>query len=271
MGKDITFKINEPWVSGGKITHTLPKEGISEITILHNEVAPGGGTYIANTFVEDIRLRINSKEFIVWDGQSGIAGQISMGIASLRNFYKQLHNIEMPDEHFIIELPDALPKNAEIQIIATMATMASMGITTSYTGTYDILYEIGDKIPTRQVLPYIAWNEWNFGATTGKRRAFLETLPYKLRYLLMITYDGTTLADDTFDSLLVEFPTKKVFEGKLPFAKIHHEKMSRVALHTGHYAFFFEGGVKVPSDSLMVEWIASGGTTNKVHYVVVCY
>lgn len=197
-----------------------------------------------------------------------------MGIAVLREFYKQKHNaVSMPNELFIVELPDALPKGREIQLKCEMATMASMGVSVSYDGTYDILYEVKDLIPKATVMPYIGWNEWDFGATTGDLIKYLNALPFKLRALIIITYDGTTLADDTFDRLQVGKPREApYFNGKLALLKEFFQAKSGVSLATGFYILSWKGGIVVPADTLQLKFYAgTAGTNKRVHLAWIAY
>lgn len=272
MAQDIIQKLKLAWSSGGLINEVLPKEGISKVIIKHNTGTAGGGSYVANTIIEDIKLRINGKDFINWGGEGGIAGQISMGIACLREFYKQKHVVAMPAEYFIIELPDALPKGAEVQLIATMATLASAGMTTSYDGTFDVLYQMEDKILGKTVVPFITWGSWNDGADVGNLLHYLTTLPFKLRLLQFITMDATTIAVDTYDDLLMTFPANPIFNGALSSFKGLHEGNSKVALTDGHFMKSFKGGIKVPPESLLLMFYAgTAGTTKKVHWSAICY
>lgn len=211
---------------------------------------------------------------ITYDGRKSIAGQISMGIAVLREFYKQIHNaVAMPNELFIVELPDALPKGREIQIKAEMATLASMGITTSYDGTFDVLYETKDLVPKATIVPYIGYQEFDDGANTGYLIHYLNALPYKLKTLIVITFDGTTLADDTYDRLTLGKPKEApYFNGKMALAKELFQSKSGVSLATGFYLFSWKKGIIVPSDTLQMNWYAgTAGTNKRIHCAWLAY
>jgi hypothetical protein len=272
--KQTIFKEALAWSSGALISESLPKVGISKIIIKHNTGTAGGGSYVANTAIENIEILIDGKPMINYGGRKSIAGQISMGIAVLRELYKQMHNaVAMPNELFIIELPDALPKGREIQIKAEMATMASMGITTSYDGTYDVLFETRDLVPKATVVPYIAYQEFSDGATTGNLIHYLNALPYKLRTLIMITYDGTTLADTTYDKLELGKPKDApYFNGKLALLKEKFQSVSGVSLATGFYIASWKNGIVVPSDTLKMNWYAgTAGTAKYIHCAWLAY
>jgi len=272
MVKQHVFKKYLAWSAGGLISETLPRAPISKIIILHNTGTPGGGSYVANTAIEDIVIRINGKELINWGGTSGIAGAMSFGIRALREFYSQKHRIAMTSEYFEIELPDALPENAQIDIKATMASLASMGCTTSYDGTFDILYETQDKIPAKTLVPYITWGEWAHSNSTGTLIEYLTSLPYKLRALILITEDSNTLANTTYDSLKVSFPKVPIFDGNMASLRAQFQQKSQMALSTGFFMLSFKGGKKIPPNTFKLEFYAgTAGTAKKVHWYAICY
>lgn len=271
---EVIFKRKEAWVSGGYISYTLPiDDNIGRIIIRHNTGTPGGGSYVANTFIENFRVRVAGKELIVFDGEKGIAGQISMGIAVMRELYKQIHNgVAMPNEYFIIELPKAIPKGKDVHIIAEMATMASMGITTSYDGTYDILYE-SRPLKGRAYVPNFLWGQWSDSNKTGDLIHHLTTLPLPLRTLILITMDGTTLADTTYDDIVMSLPQKPyLFDGEMASLKEEHQRKSGVSLSTGFFMKSWKQGLRVPSESFKLHLKAStAGTNKKVHWHALCY
>lgn len=272
MGEEI-YKRKEPYVEGGYISATLPPTNISRIIIRHNIGTPGGGTYVANTFIENIRVRVAGKELIVWDGQKGIAGAISMGIACLRELYKQMHNgVAMPAEYFIIDLPKTIPKGKDVHLIAEMATMASMGITTSYNGTYDILYE-SKPLKGHAFVPNILWGEWSDAAKIGDLIHYLTTLPVPLRTLILITMDGTTLADTTYDDIVMSLPQKPtLFDGEMASFKEEHSRKSGVSLSTGFFMKSWREGLKVSAEAFKIHLkAATAGTDKKVHWHAICY
>lgn len=272
MGEEI-FKRKEAWVSGGYISETLPPSDISRIIIRHNTGTPGGGSYIANSFIENIRIRVSGKEVIVWDGEKGIAGKISMGIAAMRELYKQMHNgVSMPAEYFIIDLPKTIPKGKNVHIIAEMATMASMGITTSYDGTYDILYETAISMG-RAYVPNILWGQWSDGDEIGDLIHYLTPLPFALRTLILITMDETTPADTTYDDIIMSLPQKPtLFDGEMASLKETHSSKSGVSLSTGFFMKSWKEGLKVPAAAFKIHLKAStAGTNKKVHWHAICY
>lgn len=272
MGEEI-FKRKEAWVSGGYISETLPPSDISRIIIRHNTGTPGGGSYVANTFIENIKVRVTGKEVINWDGEKGIAGQISMGIACLRELYKQMNNgVSMPAEYFIIDLPAPIPKGKDVHIIAEMATMASMGITTSYDGTYDILFETKPRTG-RDWVPNILWGQWSDADKTGDLIHYLTTLPLRLRTLILISMDGTTLADATYDDIIMSLPQKPIlFDGEMASLKEKHQRMSGVSLSTGFFMLSWKNGIKIPAEAFKIHLKAStAGTNKKIHWCAICY
>jgi len=267
------FKPKLPYVAEGNLNETLPVAGISKVIIKHNKGTPGAGTYVANTAIESILIRIMNKDAINFGGGTGIAGQVSMGIAALREIYKQIHHVEMPDEVFIVELPDALPKNVKVQLIVKMASLASMGITVSYNGTFDIIYEHEDKIKGRVIVPYITWGEWGFGTDTGDLIRYLTTLSFRLRLLVLITHDSNTLAATTYETLKISFPGKPIFDGAMAELKAQHEAKSKYALATGIFMKAWgKNGLKIPTESMKFNFYESdAGTNKKVYYLAICY
>jgi len=259
------------------ITRTLPKAvAISEVIIQSTIGALSGGatgTYIANSAVESITLRIDGKEAIVYNGASGIAGQISMGIALLREFYQQMHIVAMPDESYIIELPDAIPKNHDVQIIIKLAeNIASIQTsggdrTTLASSTIDIKYKGQDKLKARVLVPYINWSSYSHGARTGNLPEYLPTIAGKLlRKLIMITHDANVLANDTYDRLIIAVGAKNLVDGSIGDFRRNQSQNSHVALSTGFLMVSFPNGIKVPASTLKLNFVAgTAGVDKNVH------
>ena len=267
------FKPGLAYTAEGKINETMPVAGISKILLKHHVGTPGGGAYVPNTAIEDILIRVGGNDAIHFGGGTGIAGQISMAMGVLREFYKQKHNIDMDDEIFIVELPDALPKNVKVQFISKMASLASMGVTGSYDGTFDVIYEHQDKIKGRVIVPYITWGMWNFGTDVGDLIKFITTIPFRLRLLILITFDNNVLSATTYDSLKISFPGKPVFEGEMAELKSQHERKSKVALSTGYYMKSWgEKGLKIPTESMKFNFYTeTAGTKKQVYYLFISY
>ena len=274
MSKTNVFKTKLAYIASGHISETLPKAPISKIILKHTTGATGsGGAYVANCIFEEFQLRINGKLFIHWGGEQGIAGAMSKGVYMLREFFKQKHKgVAMPAEYFIIELPDALPPNSQVEIKALYASLASMGCVTSWTGTVDILYETEDKIKGRTVIPYIMWGQFNHTNRTGHLLEYLTAMPYRLRLLIMLTEDGNTLSASTYDDITISKPGNSIFDGAISALKEKHEAKSGVALTAGLHMISFEGGLKVPASTLKMDFYAgTAGTTKQVHWTAICY
>ncbi len=267
------FKPGLAYTPEGKINETMPVAGISKILIKHHVGTPGGGSYVANTAIEDILIRVAGNDAIHFGGGTGIAGQISMAMGALREFYKQKHHVDMDDEIFIVDLPDALPKNVKVQLISKMASLASMGCTVSYDGTFDVIYEHEDKIKGRVIVPYITWGLWNFADDTGDLIKFITTIPFRLHLLILITFDNNVLSATTYDSLKISFPGKPVFEGAMAELKSQHESKSKVALTAGYFMKSWgKKGLKIPTESMKFNFYTeTAGTKKQVYYIVICY
>lgn len=273
---EIVFEEGITFALGATITRTLPKAmAISEIIVQSTIGALSGGasgTYIANSAIESITIRINGKESIVYNGVSGIAGQISMGIAILREFYLQMHGVAMPDENYVVELPDAIPKNNDVQlIIKTAENIASLQTaggdrTTIASSTIDIKYKAQDKIAGLVMVPYINWTSYSHGARVGNLPEYLPTLTKPLRALIMITHDANVLANDTYDRLIISMGDKNLIEGSIADFRRNQAQHSRIALSTGFLKVSFPEGLKVPASTLKLNFVAgTAGTAKNVH------
>jgi hypothetical protein len=267
---------------GKKITRTLPKAmNVSEIILIATMGALSGGStgsVIANCAIESIRIRINGKESIVWDGADGIAGQISMGIAVLREFYYQKNGVAMPDEQYVIELPDAIPKNNDVQIIIQLSrTIASLQTsggdrTTLAASTIAIKYKANDKIKGRVLVPYINWTTFSFAARTGNLLDYLPTLNLPLRKLMIITHDSNVLANDTFDRLTISKGDHNFTDSSIADLRRNQAQRSRKALNTGFVFVQYPAGLKVPASTLLFKFEAStAGTSKLVHIAWIAY
>lgn len=275
---EIVFEEGITFAFAKTITRTMPKAmSISEIIIQATIGALSGGStgsYVANTAVESITIRIDGKEAIVYNGVSGIAGQISMGIAVLREFYQQMHIVAMPDESFILELPDAIPKNHDVQVIIKLAeTIASIQTaggdrTTLASSTIDIKYKAIDKLKARTLVPYINWTSYSHGARIGNLSEYLPTIASKLlRKLIIITHDGNTLSNTTYDKIIVSMGDKNLFDNSMGDYRRIQESKSHVALNTGFIMISFPKGIKVPASTLKLNFYAGTAGTDKNAHV----
>lgn len=279
---EIVFKEGIAFSFGGQINETLPKaENISEVIVQTTMGAISGGSsgsLIANTGVESITIRINGKEAIKYDGLSGIAGQISMGIAVLREFYYQMHGVAMVDETYIIELPDAIPKVNDVQIIVKLAqNIASIQTAggdrdTLAASVVAIKYKARDKLPGRVVVPYIDYTVYSHAARTGKLPEYVPTLTVPLRKLIFIFSDGTTLANDTYDRLTLQVGNKNLWDGSIADLRRQQGQKSRRALNTGFGMISFPAGIAVPANTLKLDFQAgTAGTAKNVHLHWIAY
>lgn len=273
---EIVFEEGIVFAFGKTVTRTLPKAmNISEIIIQAVMGALSGGStgsVIANASVESITIRVDGKESIVYDGNAGIAGQISMGIAVLREFYFQKNGVNMPDETFIIELPSAIPRNHDVQIIIKMSqNIASLQTsggdrTTLAASTIGIKYKASDKISGQLFVPYINWTSFNFAARTGNLIDFLPTLNRPLRKLMMITHDGNTLSSTTFTKLTISKGSTNFTDSTIADLRRNQSQRSRKAQSAGHVFVTYPKGKKVPASTLQLKFEATtAGTDKQVH------
>lgn len=274
MGRQQLYLNNIDHVSGQQHTYMMPKgKGISTIIIREHGAVGACTTYVANTWLESIRVRIGNKLAIDWGGRDDVAGAISYGMMALRDYYKMQNKITCTAEQFIIQLPDAIPKNTDIQLILKLAAYASMGCNADdFTGTYDILYEIEDKIKGAVVVPKIQWGNWNDAALTGHRLHYLPAVPFKLRCLILITEDSDTPADDTYETLTIEMDGEIYYDGELSSLGTQFEKICKVAHTTGIFYLYFPDGIKIPSESFKMDFYASAaGTLKRIHWWTISY
>lgn len=261
-------------------TFTLSKaEPVSAITLRCTIGALSGGasgSYIANTALQSIKIRVNGKTIIDYDGLKNIAGIISMGIATLREFYKQMYVVSMPDNHYIIEFPTPLPKNSEVQIIfttgATIAAIQTAGgdRTTLAASTIDVIYSTSNRKGKTKMI-FISYTLYSHAARTGNLDEFIPPTNLPLRKLMMITYDGTTVADTTYDSLIISEGSKILKEGTFAFLRAKQGKKAKVAQSTGHLHIGFLGK-KVKSGTLKVQFkAATAGTAKFIHLAWLAY
>ncbi|MHA1292224.1 MAG: hypothetical protein ACTSQJ_06100 [Promethearchaeota archaeon] len=235
------------------------------------------GTIVVNTAIQAIKIRLNGALIINYDGLKNIDGQPSMAIATLREFYKQMYVVSMPDDSFIVEFPTALPKNSEIQIIFETASSISAIQTsggdrdTLEASTIDILYRTG-KVSAKSIIPYISYTMFSHGARTGNLDEFIPPTMKPLRKIMMITFDGTTVADDTYDSLNITEGSNQLFEGTMAYLRGIQGAKARVAQSTGHLHIPFVKGKKILSSTVKIQFRAStAGTAKFVHFAWLAY
>jgi hypothetical protein len=279
--KELVYQQGITYGFGETKTYTLSKaEPVSAIIIRCTMGALSGGSsgsYIANTALEAIKIRLNGKLIMDFDGLKNIAGIISMGVATLREFYKQMYVVAMPDNHYIIEFPTPLPKNSEVQIIfETAGAIASIQTaggdrTTLAASTIDVLYRTGKLGAGKPIVPFISYTLFSHSNRTGYLDEFVPASNKPLRKLMMITYDGTTIADTTYDSLIIQEGSNVLVEGAMAYLRAVQGKKARVAQSTGHLHVGFLGK-KVLSGTLKIQFYAgTAGTAKFVHLAWLAY
>lgn len=274
MAKQVIYRTNISHVQDAVHSYTLPQgKGISKIIIREHGAVGTCTTYVANTFLSSIKVRINGILFMDWGG-THVASKVAYGMQALKDFYKMSNKgVTMTAEAFIVELPDALPKNAQIDIILKLASYATMGCASDdFTGTYDILYETEDLVKGVVIVPNILWGVWEDTNKVGHLVHYLTTMPFKLRTLILIIEDGDTLADTTYDSLTVTMAGEMFFDGELSSLGTEFEGICGVAHTTGIFYMTFLGGITIPAESFKMDFIAeTAGTTKTIHWVAICY
>lgn len=281
LQNELVFQEGITYAFGATHTYTLSKaEPVSAIVIRDTMGALSGGSsgsYIANTAIQSIKIRLNGKLIIDYDGLSNIAGQISMGIATLREFYKQMHKVAMSDEHYILEFPTPLPKNSEVQVIFTTASSitaiqtAGGDRTTLASSTIDVLYRTG-KAVAKPIIPFISYTLYSHGARTGNLDEFVPPTNFPLRKAMMITYDGSTVSDTTYASLRIQEGANVLVDGKMAYLRGIQGAKAGVAQSTGHLHIGFPKGHNVKSSTLKITFNATtAGTAKYVHFAWLAY
>lgn len=281
MGNELIYKQGITYGFGATHSWTLPKSApVASLSVRCNMGAISGGStgnLIANTGLQSIKIRLNSKQIINYDGLKNIAGQMSMGIAILREFYKQMHVVAMPDENYMIEFPTPFPKNYEIQvIIETAASIAAIQTSggdrdTLAASTIDVIYTTG-KVPLKPTVPFINFTVFSHAARTGALDEFVPPTNLPLRKLMCITYDGSTISSTTYDSLIISEGANIIAEGTLAYLRGKQGAKAKVAQSTGHLHIGFGKGKHVKSDTLKFQLsAATAGTAKFAHLAWLAY
>lgn len=279
--KELIFQEGIQYGFGATHTFTLSKaEPVSAIIIKDTIGALTGGTagvYVANTAIQCIKIRLNGKLIIDFDGLKNMAGIQSMGIATLREFYQQIHVVAMADEHFIIEFPTPLPKNSEVQIIfetaATIAAIQTAGEnrTTLAASTIDIWYRTSNRVG-KPIVPFISYTLFSHAARTGNLDEFVPPTSLPLRKIMMITYDGTTISSTTYDSLTISEGANLLHDGSFAYLRSLQGAKAKVAQTVGHLHIGFAKGKLVKSSTLKIQFkAATAGTAKFVHFAWLAY
>lgn len=271
-----TFIKNKLLAHGQMYSYTLPRAPISKILmsgVISTDCATG---LTANELIEWIKLRINGKEFIEIGGDSE-DGKVPRGIQAFREFYKQKHNgVAMANENWVIELPDALPIDAQVDLIFKVKTQGMTTCTDTALVYYlDITYELDDKVKGKVIVPFIMGDKFDIGAGSGHQYHYIPALPYKLRSVIMVVEESGTIsssAEDDINDLTVKTPLKVIFDGTLTQLKAWHEAKSGNSLTAGYFIVSFKGGIKVAPNSLLFDFFLDAADTDiEVHFLYICY
>ena len=235
------------------------------------------GSYVVNTAIQSIKIRLNGQLIVDYDGLKNMAGIASMGISTLREFYKQIHVVSMPNDYFIIEFPTPLPANNEIQIIFETASSitaiqtAGGDRTTLASSTLKIIYRTG-KIGARTIIPFISYTLFSHGDRIGNLDEFVPPTNLPLRKIMMITYDGTTVSSTTYDSLLLTEGANVLAEGSMAYLRSVQGSKAKVDQSSGHLHIGFPKGKNVKSSTLKIQFRAgTAGTAKYVHFAWLAY
>jgi hypothetical protein len=258
------------------ITRSLSDIGISKIIVKHNAGSLSGGSsgsLKANSALESLKLKVDNQPLIEWAGLQR-DNDLNLGIACMRELYKQLHKVYPVDEYYPIDLPDLIPPNHKVDlVIKTAVDIDSIqgGDRTDYdNATLDLLYEAVDALPGSERVPYISWTNWSYAARTGNIFEFLDPFPYPLRALILATHDGGTLANDTYDTLEVRKPKNPIFSGNIQDLRAQQQEKSQIALGTGFFMMTFPEGLLVPANTVQFKFNAgTAGTDKNVHVVMI--
>ncbi len=262
----------ESYSSGQPVKFTMPKAPISKIILSGTVASDCTGNVTANAEIEWIKIRINGKIFIDLESDQD-AGAVPWWHQLLREFYQQRHFVAMPDNQWIIELPDALPNTAQIDLLFKWASYTQAGCSSNdLTFNLDILYEMEDKIPGKVVIPYFQWDKFDHGTKTGHQVEHIPALPFKLRAILMACEDNGSLDDTAYADIQIKDPSTIYFDGKMIEFEALQEAKSRKALTAGMYIYVFPNGIVVPPNTLSIDLnITSAGTDTETHLLYICY
>lgn len=274
-GEELKFRSGITFGLGALHSYTLSKaDPIKAITVraVMGALSGGAGTAVVNTAIQSIKIRVGNKLVIAYDGLKNIAAQMSMGIATLREFYKQMYVVSMPDDYFIIEFPTPIPANQEIELIfetaANLAAIQSSGGTqdTLAASTIDITYRVGKK-GIKGKIPFISYTLFSHAARTGFLDEFIPPTDLPLRKIMMITYDDTTIASTTYDSLVISEGKNILHDGSFAYLRAIQGKKARVAQSTGHLHIGFPKGKRIKSSTVKIQFAAAtAGTAKFVHF-----
>lgn len=268
------FKVAEVWTSNKRFNYTLPKAPISKIIITGTETSCGAGSLVANTVFEFIQLRINGKMFLDFSGDWD-DDKVPFSWQIWREFYKQKHRVAMPDEMFVIELPYALPKDAQIDLILKCRALSNTGCTSALVYNWDINFEMEDKVPGKVLVPYVIPDKFDYATNTKDQIDYVPAIPFRLRAICFLVEDDGTLSatpNADINRLRIEDSERIYFDGSLQELTSLQEGRSQIALTAGHYIFIFPGGIKVGSQTLKLTFtIDSAGTDVEVHLLYISY
>ncbi|WP_371802685.1 hypothetical protein [Candidatus Lokiarchaeum ossiferum] len=160
MGKQLIMESGIELSANQKKTFVLPNEPISKLIIkMVGSHSGGTGTYVANTFLQSIRIKLNGREFEHWGGENP-SGEVPYGIAAMREFNKVDNRIADPNNRWVLKWPDALPENLPKTLEIQANSLAGMGYSVAPTmPTLEISYETEDILPDRVVVRKNLWNK----------------------------------------------------------------------------------------------------------------
>ena len=181
-----TFLKNLLLAHGVMYSYTLPRAPISKIKLSGTISTDCSTGLTANELLEWIKIRINGKEFIELGGEAD-DGKVPYGIACWREFYKQKHNgVAMGTEQWVIELPDALPIDAQIDLIFKVKSQALTTCTdTALVYHLDIVYELDDKVKGKVIVPYIMSQKLDLSTNEGHQYHYIPLYLINLELLYL--------------------------------------------------------------------------------------
>lgn len=224
-------------------------------------------------------VRRNGAQLININGMSAKDDVQAAGTKLLRELCAQRSRLAQTLEYWEIPFPTPLPPG-DVEFSWTYQSATRMGADASNitAGDHDVEVEYADPNIAKKgkiIIPYIFSFMWADAAKTGNRYHYFPTIPDKttLRLLAFATHDSGVYANDTYDSLILEEKSEKIWGGKLATLREDMKEKTGLALNTGCFIMTFgEAGLRIIPDTTCFKFNAgTAGTLKYIEVLAICY
>jgi len=256
------------------VTVTLPRTFIHAIEFnTDTAITVSSGTHEEKYAIKSFRVIFNGKQIINIDGLVLADDTEIAGPELLRELIKYRAGVDPSEGYYKIPFDPPLPPG-DVQLEVQFCSAEHIGAASAGTvtaGDFDLEVIIEPDYKGRTKIPY--WRSGYFAdaAESGDRHHYLPALSFPLRILMLITHDGSTRSNTSYNSLEISYLGNVLWDGAMAKLKNEMQQKSGVLNSTGNFIKVFPKGLKVSPETLKLKFNLTAGTAVYVEWVAICW